>query len=105
MAARGRLADWRPERLPAKGRAVLPPMHGNDGPTERLQVRGKVPAMQTFLLVLLIWITPSFLFVGWRLWMSRPPRDVHYRHRWQYSHDSHALTGPLKTSMIHFHDR
>jgi hypothetical protein len=55
--------------------------------------------MQTFLLVRLSWITPSFLFVGWRLWMSRPLRDVHYRHRWQYSH---ALTGPLKTSMIHF---
>ena len=62
----------------------------------------KVSAMQAFLLALLIWITPSFLFVGWRLWMSRPLRDVHYRHRWQYSH---ALTGPLKTSMIHFHDR
>jgi hypothetical protein len=42
--------------------------------------------MQTFLPVLLIWITPSFLFVGWRLWMSRPLRDVHYRHRWEYSH-------------------
>jgi hypothetical protein len=62
----------------------------------------KVWAMQTFLLVLLIWITPSFLFVGWRLWMSRLLRDVHYRHQWQYSH---ALTGPLKTSLIHFHDR
>ncbi len=46
----------------------------------------KAPAMQTFLPVLLIWITPSFLFVGWRLWMSRPLRDVHYRHRWEYSH-------------------
>ncbi len=42
--------------------------------------------MQTFLPVLLMWITPSFLFVGWRLWMSRPLRDVHYRHRWEYSH-------------------
>jgi len=42
--------------------------------------------MQTFLPVLLIWITPSFLFVGWRLWMSRPLRDVHYRHRWEYNH-------------------
>jgi hypothetical protein len=71
--------------------------------TLRLQMRGrKVSAMHTLLLVLLIWITPSFLFVGWRLWMSRPLRDVHYRHRWQYSH---ALTGPLKTSMVHFHDR
>ena len=58
--------------------------------------------MQTFLLALLIWITPSFLFVAWRIWMSRPLRDVHYRHRWQYSH---APTGPLKTPMIHFHDR
>jgi hypothetical protein len=57
--------------------------------------------MQTFLIVLLIWVTPSFLFVGWRLWMSRPLRDLHYRRRWQYSH---ALTGRLKTSLIHFHD-
>jgi len=22
----------------------------------------------------------------WRLWISRPLRDVHYRHRWEYSH-------------------
>jgi hypothetical protein len=86
-----------------KGGAVLRLMHGNESFTGRLHLIGrKVSAMQTFLLALLIWITPSFLFVGWRIWMSRPLRDVHYRHRWQYSH---ALTGPLKTSMIHFHDR
>src|SRR5216117_1066199 len=67
-----------------------------------LRVGGKVSAMQTFLIMLLIWITPSFLFVGWRLWMSRPLRDVHYRHRWE---SSHALTGPLRRQSIHFHDR
>jgi hypothetical protein len=53
--------------------------------TKRLTVRftdkgnEKVPAMHTFLIVLLIWITPSFLFIGWRLWMSRPLRDLSYR--------------------------
>jgi hypothetical protein len=57
--------------------------------------------MQTFLIVLLIWITPSFLFVGWRLWMSRPLPEVHYRRRWQYSH---ALVGSARRQTVHFHD-
>jgi hypothetical protein len=61
----------------------------------------KVGAMQTFLIVLLIWITPSFLFVGWRLWMSRPLPEVHYRRRWQYSH---ALVGSAKRQTVHFHE-
>jgi hypothetical protein len=79
-------------------------MHGNEDFAGRLEEGArKVLAMQTFLVVLLIWIGPSFLFVGWRLWMSRPlGRDVHYRDRWQYSH---ALTGALRRPMIHFHDR
>jgi hypothetical protein len=42
--------------------------------------------MHTVPIILLVWITPGFLFVGWRLWMSRPLRDVRYRERWQYSH-------------------
>jgi hypothetical protein len=60
----------------------------------------KVASMQTFFIVLLIWCAPSFLFVGWRLWMSRPIRDVHYRHRWEFSH---ALVHPGPTSqLVHF---
>jgi hypothetical protein len=42
--------------------------------------------MHTFLMVLLVWVTPGFLFVGWRLWMSRPAREVHYRERLPYTH-------------------
>jgi hypothetical protein len=42
--------------------------------------------MHTLLIIFLVWITPGFLFVGWRLWMSRPLREVRYRERWQYSH-------------------
>jgi hypothetical protein len=42
--------------------------------------------MHTILLILSLWVTPGFLFVGWRLWMSRPLREVRYRERWQYSH-------------------
>jgi hypothetical protein len=61
----------------------------NESLRVRLNLSGsrKVTAMRTFFIVLLIWVTPSFLFVGWRLfWMSRPIRDVHYRDRWEYSH-------------------
>src|SRR5437016_478674 len=54
--------------------------------TFELKRVGRSSSMQTFLIVLLIWCAPSFLFVGWRLWMSRPIRDVHYRHRWESSH-------------------
>src|SRR4051794_25428830 len=38
-------------------------------------------AMETFLTVLLVWITPNVLFVGWRLWVSRPAGNDH---RWEY---------------------
>jgi hypothetical protein len=31
--------------------------------------------METFLTVLLVWITPNVLFVGWRLWVSRPAKN------------------------------
>jgi len=71
----------------AKGGAALRSMHGKEVLNGRLYIGGeKGVCMHTFLIVLLIWVTPSFLFVGWRLWMSRPIRDVHYRHRWEYSH-------------------
>jgi hypothetical protein len=42
--------------------------------------------MHTLAAILLIWVAPGFLFVGWRLWMCRPMRTVHYRERWQCSH-------------------
>jgi hypothetical protein len=58
--------------------------------------------MRTLLLVIVVWMSPSLLFVGWRLWMSRPLRDVHYRNRWSYSH---ALVRTLRDRNIHFHDR
>ena len=35
--------------------------------------------MQTLLTVVLIWITPSVLYVAWRLWVTRPLRDAHRR--------------------------
>jgi hypothetical protein len=58
--------------------------------------------MHTVLVALLIWITPSFLFIGWRLWMSRPAREVHYLERWQYSQ---ALVHAARHQTIHFRDR
>jgi hypothetical protein len=42
--------------------------------------------MHTLLLILLCWLATNFLFVGWRLWTSRPLRDVRYREHWQYSY-------------------
>jgi hypothetical protein len=57
--------------------------------------------MHTLLVALLIWVTPGFLFVGWRLWMSRPAREVHYQEQWQYSH---ALVLAARQT-IHFRDR
>jgi hypothetical protein len=53
------------------------------------------------LIILLIWISPSFLFVGWRLWMSRPRREGNYRQRWPYGH---ALIGSVRKQTVHFHD-
>jgi hypothetical protein len=58
--------------------------------------------MHTLLVIVLIWVTPGFLFVGWRLWMSRPLRDVHYRERWQYSH---ALVHGRTPQALHMLDR
>jgi hypothetical protein len=59
--------------------------------------------MHTLLLLLSLWLAPGFLFVGWRLWMSRPlTRDVHYRERWQYSH---ALIQQPRYPTIYFIDR
>jgi hypothetical protein len=58
--------------------------------------------MRMLVLVIVAWMTPSFLFVGWRLWMSRPLPDVHYRNRWSYSH---ALVRTLRDQRIRFRDR
>jgi hypothetical protein len=57
--------------------------------------------MHALAVLLLIWVASGFLFVGWRLWMSRPLRPVHYRDRWQYSH---ALIHPGRPT-VHFRDR
>jgi hypothetical protein len=68
------------------GGAALRSTHGKTAlPDGYLDAGCEVP-MRTFLTVMLIWMSPSLLFVGWRLWMSRPLRDVHYRSRWIYSH-------------------
>jgi len=40
--------------------------------------------MQTLLTVFLIWITPSLLFVGWRLWVTRPRRGIRHR-QWEHT--------------------
>jgi hypothetical protein len=56
-------------------------------------------SLMTPLLILLFGVAPWTRRLSGR---ARPLRDVHYRHRRRYSD---ALTGPLKTSMIHFHDR
>jgi hypothetical protein len=58
--------------------------------------------MHTLLLFLLLWLTLNVLFVGWRLWRSRPLRDVRYRERWQYSH---ALIQQRRYPTVHFIDR
>ena len=58
--------------------------------------------MRMLVMAILLWMCPSILFVGWRLWMSRPVRDVHYRNRWLYSH---ALVRTLRHQSIRFHDR
>jgi hypothetical protein len=57
--------------------------------------------MHGALVALSIWITPGFLFVAWRVWMSRPLRDVHYRARWRYAH---ALVHDLRGQTILFRD-
>ena len=51
--------------------------------------------METFLTVLLIWITSNVLFVGWRLWVSRSARDD--CHRWEY--DGALARGPRHHSL------
>jgi hypothetical protein len=58
--------------------------------------------MRMLVLVILLWMCPGLLFVAWRLWMSRPLPDVHYRNRWSYSH---ALVRTLRNQTIKFHDR
>ena len=58
--------------------------------------------MRTLALAIVVWMCPSLLFVGWRLWMSRPLPDVHYRNRWSYSH---ALVRALRDQSIQFRDR
>ena len=70
-----------------KNGAVPLPEHGN--PRRLLRWFRKCSLeelMHTLLLILLCWLATNFLFVGWRLWASRPLRDVRSRGRWQYSH-------------------
>jgi hypothetical protein len=41
--------------------------------------------MQTLLLILVVWTTPSVLLVGARLWVTRARNDVRRRERWNSS--------------------
>jgi hypothetical protein len=62
----------------------------------------KVAHMRIALLALVIWLSPSLLFIAWRLWMSRPLRVVNYRDQWPYSH---ALTHELRYQPVVVRDR